>query len=78
MDENRVIVSEGKTSTEAIENGLKKLNCKLEDVEVKILENEEKRNFFSILDPRVVKVELTVRDDVKDSNIELFKHTFRL
>ena len=79
MDENRVIVSEGKTSTEAIENGLKKLNCKLEDVEVKILENEEKRNFFSILDPRVVKVELRLKENkeykTSNSNVKPEKRT---
>lgn len=59
------IISEGKTSTEAIEKGLKELGCKIEDVDVKILENEEKKAFFSILDPRVVKVEITVKEEVE-------------
>ena len=58
-----VVIAEGKTSTEAIEKGLKELNCKKEDVEIKILENEEKRSFFSILEPRVVKVELTLKKE---------------
>ena len=56
------IVAEGKTSNEAIQNGLKELGCKLEDVDVKVLENEEKKVFFSILDPRVVKVQLTLKE----------------
>ena len=32
------------------------------DVDIKILESEDKRSFFSILEPRVVKVELTVKE----------------
>lgn len=58
------IISEGKTSNEAIEKGLKELGCKLEDVNVKVLEDGERKAFFSILDPRVVKVELTVKENV--------------
>ena len=57
------IISEGKTSNEAIEKGLKELGCKLEDVNVKVLEDGERKAFFSILDPRVVKVELTVKEN---------------
>ena len=56
------IVVEGKTSTEALEKGLKILNCKKEDVEIKIIENEEKRSFYSILEPRVVKIELKLKE----------------
>ena len=59
----KTIIAEGKTSTEAIENGLKELNCRKEDVDIKILENEDKRSFFSILEPRVVKVELTLKEE---------------
>lgn len=55
-------IFEGKTSTEAIEKGLKELNVSRKDVEIKILENEEKRSFFNILTPRVVKVEITVKE----------------
>lgn len=62
------IISEGKTTNEAIENGLKKLNVRKNQVEIKVLENEDKRSFFSILAPRVVKVELTVKEDVKEEN----------
>ena len=42
------IISEGRTTNEAISKGLKELNCKEEDVEIKVLENEEKKAFFSI------------------------------
>ena len=67
----KTIISEGKTSNEAIEKGLKELKCKLEDVTVKVLENDEKKAFFSILDPRVVKVEITVKEgtEKKDNKI---------
>ena len=63
----RSIISEGKTTNEAIENGLKKLNVSKNMVDVKVLETEEKRSFFSILAPRVVKVQLTVKEN-KTSN----------
>ena len=62
------IISEGKTSTEAIENGLKQLKVSKDKVEIKILESEEKRSFFSILAPRIVKVELTLKEEEKESN----------
>lgn len=58
-------IFEGKTTNEAIENGLKKLRLTKKDVEIKVLENEDKRSFFSILTPRVVKVEISVKKDVK-------------
>ena len=64
------IISVGKTSTEAIEKGLKELKARREDVEIKILENEEKRSFYSILDPRIVKVELTLKNSRKVLNNE--------
>ena len=61
------IIAEGKTTNEAISNGLKQLNVSKESVDIKILENSEKRSFFSILAPRVVKVELTVKEVVNNS-----------
>ena len=60
------IIAEGKTSTEAIEKGLRELKVSKDKVEIKILENEDKRSFFSILTPRVVKVELTLKEGVKE------------
>ena len=59
---DKSIISEGKTTNEAIENGLKKLNVSKNMVDIKVLENEEKRSFFSILAPRVVKVQLTLKE----------------
>ena len=58
----KTIIVEGKTSTDAIEKGLRELKCRKNDVDIKILESEDKRSFFSILEPRVVKVELTVKE----------------
>ena len=60
MNESRIF--EGKTSTQAIEKGLKELGVSKEDVEIKILESEEKRSFFSILEPRTVKVKFTLKE----------------
>ena len=65
---DKSIISEGKTTNEAIENGLKELNVSKNMVEIKVLENEEKRSFFSILAPRVVKVQLTIKEDKKELN----------
>lgn len=58
----KTIISQGKTTQEAIEKGLKELKVSKSEVDIKILE-EEKRSFYSILAPRVVKVELTVKED---------------
>ena len=57
------IISEGKTTNEAIEKGLKQLNATKNMVEIKVLENEDKRSFFNILAPRVVKVEITLKEN---------------
>lgn len=61
----RTVITEGKTSTEAIEKGLKELKVSRNQVDVKILE-EKKKSFFNILDPHIVKVELTVREEEKE------------
>lgn len=63
------IISEGKTTNEAIEKGLKILNVSKNKVDIKVLENEEKRSFFSILTPRVVKVQLTLKDVQEEHKI---------
>lgn len=57
------IISEGRTTNEAIENGLKELNVSKDRVDIKILEDENKKSFFSILTPRVVKVQLTIKEN---------------
>lgn len=64
------IISEGKTTNEAIENGLKALHATKSQVDVKVLESEDKRSFFSILAPRVVKVELTLKENSKEEKSE--------
>lgn len=66
---SKTIVSQGKTTNEAIENGLKELKVSKDMVEVKVLE-EEKRSFYNILAPRVVKVELTVKEGVNTAKKE--------
>jgi single-stranded nucleic acid binding R3H domain protein len=63
LNMEKSIISEGKTTNEAIENGLKKLNVSKNMVDIKVLENEEKRSFFSILAPRIVKVQLTLKEN---------------
>ena len=63
------IISEGKTTNEAIEKGLKILNVSKNKVDIQVLENEEKRSFFSILTPRVVKVQLTLKDVEEEHKI---------
>ena len=62
----KTIISEGRTTNEAIEKGLKQLRVSKDRVEIKVLENEEKRSFFSILAPRVVKVEMKLKEDKKE------------
>ena len=59
---SKVIISEGKTTNEAIEKGLKVLNTSRDNVEIRVLD-QEKRSFFDILAPRVVKVEITMKDE---------------
>ena len=66
----KTIISEGKTTNEAIENGLKILKVSKNMVDIKVLENEEKRSFFSILAPRIVKVELKLKENVKEKSEE--------
>lgn len=63
-------IFEGKTTGEAIEIGLKALGIRKEDAEIKVLENEDKRSFFSILTPRVVKVEIISKKEVKEQKVK--------
>lgn len=68
--EGKSIISEGRTTNEAIENGLKELKVSKNMVNIKVLEDHEKRSFFSILTPRVVKVELTLKEAEMPRNRE--------
>ena len=67
MEEKKHIY-EGKTTTEAIEKGLKDLKLKKEEVEINILKDEQKRSFFNILEPRVIRVELVPKEKKTSSN----------
>lgn len=55
-------IYEGKTTNEAIENGLRDLKVTKNQVEIKVLESDDKRSFFSILAPRVVRVEMKLKE----------------
>ena len=66
---DKVIIAEGRTTTEAINNGLKQLNTTKDNVTIKVLE-DEKRMFFSILEPRKVRVEMTLKDEKKVENVD--------
>ena len=57
------IIVEGKTTAEAIEKGLKELNATKNMVEIKTIEEEKKRSFYSILAPRIVKIEMTLKEE---------------
>ena len=71
--DSKVFVFEGKTSTEAIEKGLKELKVSKNKVDIKILEQEDKRSFFSILTPRVVKVEMKLKEEVQEDHKNVVK-----
>lgn len=66
----KTIISEGKTTNEAIEKGLKELNVSRKKVDIKVLESEDKRSFFSILAPRVVKVEMTLKESIEEKEVK--------
>ena len=48
MDE-KTYIFEGKTTNEAIEKGLKELKTTKNKVDIKVLEDPDKKTFFSIL-----------------------------
>ena len=70
------VISEGKTTNEAIENGLKILKVTKNQVNIKVLDSEDKRSFFSILAPRVVKVELTLKEDKQNDKESINKKSY--
>lgn len=71
---SNVYTFEGKTTNEAIEKGLKELKISKKDADIKVLEAEDKRSFFSILTPRVVKVEFTLKENTKPAKKETAKN----
>lgn len=58
----KTYIFEGNTTNAAIEHGLKELKVSKNQVDIKILD-ENKKSFFSILSPRVVKVEFTLKEN---------------
>ncbi len=64
------IISEGKTTTEAIQKGLKEIGLPKELVEIKVLE-ENKKSFFDILAPKVVRVEIKEIEAKKPEEFEI-------
>lgn len=63
------IISEGKTTNEAIEKGLKELGVSKNMVDIEIIADKEKKSFFSILAPRVVHVKLTIKEN-EEKNVK--------
>ena len=63
------IIVEGKTTQDAIEKGLKELKATRSMVEIKPIEEEKKRSFYSILAPRVVKIEMTLKENADKFNV---------
>lgn len=66
----KTIISEGKTTSEAIEKGLKVMGLPKELVEIKILD-DNKKSFFDILAPKIVKVELKEKEAKKPEEFEI-------
>lgn len=64
------VISEGKTTSEAIEKGLKQINLPKELVEIKVIE-ENKKSFFDILAPKIVKVEIKEKEAKKPEEFEI-------
>lgn len=65
------IIVEGKTTAEAIEKGLKELKATKNMVDIKTIEEEKKRSFYSILAPRVVKIEMTLKEDTETEKVSV-------
>lgn len=59
---SKTYVFEGNTTNAAIEKGLKELKVSKDKVDIRVLD-ENKKSFFSILTPRIVKVEFTLKED---------------
>lgn len=66
----KCIISEGKTTQEAIEKGIKMIKLPKELCEIKIID-EGKKSFFDILAPKIVKVEIKEIEAKKTEEIEI-------
>lgn len=68
----KVVEGIGKTYDEAVRNGLDKIGLSENEVTIEIVK-EPKKTFFSILEPRQVKVTITEKENVKKTNENLEK-----
>ena len=60
----KTVIAEGKTTAEAIDKGLKTIGLPKELVEIKVID-DNKKSFFDLLAPKVVKVEIKEKEDKK-------------
>ena len=60
----KTIISEGRTTSEKIEKGLKEIGLPKELCEIKVID-ENKKSFFDILAPKIVKVEIKEKEAQK-------------
>ena len=67
----KTIISEGKTTAEAIEKGLKAIGLPKDLVEIKVLE-DNKKSFFDILAPKPEKIEIeTTQEELEQAKIKV-------
>lgn len=66
----KTIIAEGKTTAEAIEKGLKEIGLPKELVEIKVID-ENKKSFFDILAPKIVKVEIKEKEAKVPEEVEI-------
>ena len=70
------IKATGKTIDEAVENGLKELGCKKDDVEVKILEVPYK-GFLGVFGSKDAQVELELKDQTEEVTRQFLQSMFQ-
>ena len=63
----KVVEGVGKTYDEAVKNGLDKIGLSKDEVTIEVVK-EPKKTFFSILEPRQVKVTITEKEVVRKTN----------
>ena len=63
----KVVEGVGKTFDEAVKNGLDKIGLSKEEVTIEVVK-EPKKTFFSILEPRQVKVTITEKEIARKTN----------
>lgn len=63
----KVVEGVGKTYDEAVQNGLDKIGLSKDEVVIEIIK-EPKKTFFSILEPRQVKVTITEKESAHKAN----------